>query len=73
MLQMNRTRAQKLEASGKTIMVQCSPTTSSDVTFGFFLATPPRAFAIFTPNQGLNPYSLHWKREVLNTGPPGKL
>lgn len=39
----------------------------------FFFGHTPRAFAVFTPNQGLNPHSLHWKRGVLNTGPKGKL
>ena len=24
------------------------------------------------PDQGLNPSPLHWKREVLATGPPGR-
>ena len=30
------------------------------------------ACRLFIPNQGLNPCSLQWKRQVLTMGPPGK-
>ena len=55
MLQMNRTRAQKLEASGKMIMVQCSPTTSSDVMFGVFFGHTPQSIYHLHSQPGIEP------------------
>ena len=67
---MNRTSAQKLEASGKTLMVQCSATTSSDVMFlfKFFWPHPPEHLQPTLP--ALEAWGFkHWtSREVVILG-----
>ena len=49
---------------------QCS-SESSDQFFFFFLALS-HVGSLF-PNQGSNPFPLHWKCRLLTTGPPGKV